>query len=169
MIKTRRLILIRHAKSGWDDPFADDHARTLTPRGHKAAIAIGNWLALNEYRPDVILSSDATRTAQTAQGVLSAFDPAPELKFVPALYHPSPDTICDVAAKEIAQTVAIISHNPGIGMCASDLVQRRPPHHRFGDYPTCATTVIAFPADQFAQRSKGIVVDFIVPSDLIDQ
>ena len=39
-----RLILIRHAKSNWDDPFQDDHARMLNKRGRDAARAIGTWL-----------------------------------------------------------------------------------------------------------------------------
>ena len=38
---TKRLILIRHAKSSWDDPFGDDHARILNTRGQASAAAIG--------------------------------------------------------------------------------------------------------------------------------
>ena len=39
-----RLILIRHAKSSWDDSFQDDHAHILNKRGRDAARAIGTWL-----------------------------------------------------------------------------------------------------------------------------
>lgn len=168
MIATRRLILIRHAKSGWDDPFADDHARTLTERGHTAAKAIGRWLADKGYVPDLILSSDAKRTAQTADGIMASVQEKPQLVFVPKLYHPSPDTITEVAIKHDAPTIAIISHNPGIAMCAAGLLKQRPAHSRFSDYPTCATTVIDFPTDLFAQRGQGTCVDFIVPRDLTD-
>lgn len=168
MTATRRLILIRHAKSGWDDPLADDHARTLTDRGHRAAQAISAWLAQQDYVPDLVLSSDATRTSQTAHHIIDAFHPRPALEFVPALYHPAPDTICDVAAKTAAPTIAIVSHNPGIAMCAAALIAARPAHRGFDDYPTCATTVIDFPTDQFAQRGKGTLVDFVVPRDLTD-
>ena len=52
---TCRLILIRHAKSSWDDPMADDHARVLNGRGRASAAAIGGWLAAKSYLPDVVL------------------------------------------------------------------------------------------------------------------
>ncbi|MEJ6399396.1 SixA phosphatase family protein [Yoonia sp. 208BN28-4] len=168
MTTNRRLILIRHAKSGWDDAFADDHERKLTTRGHTAARAIGEWLSKQAYSPDLILSSDATRTAQTSHDLIEGLGAAPELILVPALYHPSPDTICEVAQKHDAPTIAIVSHNPGTAMCAAGLIKQRPAHHRFSDYPTCATTVIDFPAADFAKRGKGTCIDFIVPRDLTD-
>jgi len=38
---TRRLILMRHAKSSWDHPGLDDHARPLNGRGAASAEALG--------------------------------------------------------------------------------------------------------------------------------
>lgn len=162
---TRRLILIRHAKSGWDDPMADDHERVLTRRGEKAAIAIGRWLQRMGYVPDRILSSDATRTRQTAAHISLGLDPAPPLTFAPALYHAAPDTIFDLVQSETGST-AVIGHNPGIAMLAHGLVRARPKHDRFSDYPTCATTVIDF-ADAIVPGT-GHCIDFIVPRDLTD-
>lgn len=161
-----RLILIRHAKSGWDDPMADDHARDLTDRGRKAASAIGRWLQSSGYRPDVVLCSDAMRTQETASHLLAAFDPPTNLQLVPALYHASPDTVLDQAQRQNAACIAIIGHNPGIGMVAHGVVKERPAHHRFGDYPTCATTVIDF--QHKIALGMGSVVDFVVPRDLTD-
>ena len=63
---TKRLILIRHAKSSWSDPFADDHARVLNKRGIASARAVGAWLAENDYVPQMILCSDSARTQETA-------------------------------------------------------------------------------------------------------
>lgn len=163
---TRRLILIRHAKSGWDDPMADDHARTLTDRGQEAAKAIGAWLEGNGYIPDLILCSDATRTAQTCTHIGRAFTTKPALRFVPALYHAAPDTIAALASAETAPTIAIIGHNPGIGMLAHALVQHRPNHARFSDYPTCATTVIDFADDKWLKIGAGHTTAFVVPRDL---
>ena len=61
---TRRLILMRHAKSSWDNPFAEDHQRPLNGRGKRSAKAIGEWLRAQGYLPDQILSSSATRTRE---------------------------------------------------------------------------------------------------------
>ena len=40
-----RLILMRHAKSSWDDPRIDDFDRPLNARGRASATALGEWLA----------------------------------------------------------------------------------------------------------------------------
>ncbi|MEL6682241.1 MAG: histidine phosphatase family protein [Pseudomonadota bacterium] len=166
---TKRLILIRHAKSSWNDPFADDHARILNKRGRASAQAVGKWLAANCYVPQRILCSDASRTQETAELILPALSPAPELRLTGRLYHAAPDTIIDLIKREVADTVAVIAHNPSIGMLANALVTVPPDHHRFGDYPTCATTVIDFEIDCWPniERRGGSCRDFIVPRDLI--
>ncbi len=145
---------------------ADDHARTLTNRGRKAATAIGDWLRDKGFLPDIVLSSDAARTRETSAYLLAGFDPRPALQFVPILYHASPDTVVDVASGPRADCIAIVGHNPGIGMAAHGLVREKPAHHRFSDYPTCATTVIDF--DGPITPGAGALVDFVVPRDLTD-
>jgi len=160
-----RLILIRHAKSSWDDPFQDDHARVLDKRGRDAARAIGTWLQAKGYEPARVLVSDAARTKETAELVLPCLNGDPFVNYLPKLYHASPDTVLDVAQRANDDCVAIIAHNPGIGMLARALTIKAPDHRRFDDYPTCATTVIDFAGP--VAIGTGIVVDFIVPRDLI--
>ena len=166
---TLRLILIRHAKSNWDDPFDDDHARVLNARGLASATAIGAWMADKGYQPDEILCSDARRTAQTADLIIAALPTTPTLRFMHRLYHAAPDTLMDTIHRESVPTVALIGHNPGIGMLANMLVADAPEHARFTGYPTCATTVIDFDTDNWTamQRHSGTCIDFIVPRDLI--
>ena len=166
---TKRLILIRHAKSGWDDAYADDHARVLNKRGQASATAIGQWMGDKGYLPDVILCSDAMRTEQTAKLILAHLTPRTPLKRSAMLYHAAPDTILDLLQKETADTVAIIAHNPSIGMLANALVRIAPEHHRFSNYPTCATTIIDFDINTWMmmERGSGTCVDFAVPRDLI--
>lgn len=166
---TLRLILIRHAKSSWSDPFADDHARVLNARGQASATAVGSWLARGGYIPDVVLCSDAERTQQTASLIIPALSPAPRLQLSARLYHAAPDTILDTLHRQEAITIAVIGHNPGIGMLANGLVKAAPEHRRFSDYPTCATTVIGFDVDGWSavQPRLGTAIDFTVPRDLI--
>lgn len=160
----KRLILIRHAKSGWDDPMADDHERILTERGCLAANAVGAWLASNGYIPDVMLVSDAARTVETHQCLCAGLGQWPQTTFSPALYHAAPDTILDLVQRQSVQTIAVIGHNPGIAMAAHGLVQQRPEHSRFSDYPTCATTIIDF--DTNIDIGAGRCKDFVVPGDI---
>lgn len=166
---TLRLILIRHAKSSWDDPFGDDHARVLNGRGQASATAIGDWLATQSYIPERVLCSDAARTIETADLIIPKLTPAPKLELSGRIYHASPDTILEMIGQQTVQTLAVIGHNPGIGMLANSLVKAAPKHHRFSDYPTCATTVIDFDVDTWsAVRShSGTTIAFVVPRDLI--
>ena len=160
-----RLILIRHAKSSWDDPFQDDHARVLNKRGRDAARAIGVWLHTKGYAPTCVLVSDAARTLETAALVLPCLDNTPSQHSLSKLYHASPDTILAAVQHRTDACVAVIAHNPSIGMLARALAVAPPDHRRFDDYPTGATTVIDF--DGPVAVGTGTVVDFVVPRDLI--
>ncbi|EBA11945.1 SixA phosphatase family protein [Roseobacter sp. CCS2] len=166
---TLRLILIRHAKSSWSDPFGDDHERTLNKRGRASATAIGEWMAQEGYLPDTVLCSDAARTRETAALILSALDPEPRLQLSGRIYHAAPDTILEMVQKQTDQTIAVVGHNPGIGMLANGLVRSAPDHRRFSDYPTCASTVIDFDIGKWTevQPRTGQCKAFVVPRDLI--
>lgn len=166
---TKRLILIRHAKSSWDAPF-DDHARTLNDRGRDAASAIGTWLRTQHYVPDVIYSSDAARTVETTQRLVTALSASPSIEYLNRMYHGSPAALWNVLRKAQGDTVALVAHNPGIAVFAEDIVAQAPDHPRFMDYPTGATLVCDFPANNWAEAvsRSGQVVDFIVPRDMSD-
>lgn len=166
---TLRLILIRHAKSSWSDPFGDDHERVLNARGRASAEAIGVWMAEQGYVPDLVLCSDAMRTQETANLILPALTPHPKLQLSERIYHASPDTILDLIQQQTEAKIAVIGHNPGIGMLANALVKSAPEHRRFSDYPTCATTVIDFDAAKWSEvrQRSGCFEAFVVPRDLI--
>ncbi len=66
----KTLLLLRHAKSSWNDPSLADHDRPLKKRGRKAAPRMGRWLQENGLRPDCVLCSTATRARETLQLVL---------------------------------------------------------------------------------------------------
>lgn len=163
---TRRLILIRHAKSGWGDIHAADHDRVLTERGAAAARAIGIWLSAQGYIPDLILTSDAMRTLQTTEGLKDGMGQSPATLEVAALYHAAPQTLIDVVRAVRQPCVAVVGHNPGIALTAALLVEDPPAHSRFDDYPTAATTVLDFADDDWCTPGKGKLVQFIVPHDL---
>ena len=61
----KRLILTRHAKSGWENLEHTDFQRTLNERGLEACGLIGHWLSSNNYITKEALSSNETRCIQT--------------------------------------------------------------------------------------------------------
>lgn len=119
-----RLLLLRHAKSSWEDGDLDDHERPLAKRGAKDAPLIGRYMAANGLKPDLVLCSDAVRTRATLTLVLSAMDgPAPRILYEESLYLAPPDRIrARLAEIEDAATVLLVGHNPGLHALALSLV-----------------------------------------------
>ncbi|KAJ7553314.1 hypothetical protein O6H91_06G092600 [Diphasiastrum complanatum] len=62
---TRRLILLRHAKSSWTNRSLRDHERPLSTRGRRAAANIAAKLREKGWIPEIILCSDSIRTRET--------------------------------------------------------------------------------------------------------
>lgn len=159
-----RLILTRHAKSDWVDPSVPDHDRPLNDRGRRSARALGDWLASRGYDPEEVLCSSSRRTAETWDCAADAvFETLPVLRIEPALYHADPATMLRVLQSATASTVMMIGHNPGIAAFAAMLPSRVPLDPQFRSYPTAATLVVDFQADNWAevQPGQGSVRDFV--------
>ncbi|KAG5252359.1 Histidine phosphatase superfamily [Salix suchowensis] len=62
---SRRLILLRHAKSSWDDRSLRDHDRPLSKSGELDAAEVSQKLQQLDWIPQLILSSDALLTKET--------------------------------------------------------------------------------------------------------
>ena len=161
---TRTLILMRHAKSSWDDPLLADKDRSLNPRGQRSARALGDWMRDRGWLPDQVLCSTATRTRETLAGL----GIAGQTDFRDALYHADPKTMLRVLGEASGRTVLMLGHNPGIGELAGALVRSAPDHPRFADYPTGSTLVVQFASPNWDEVTPGTgeAVDFIVPRDL---
>ena len=74
----KTLLLLRHAKSSWDDPSLSDFDRPLAPRGKKDAPLMGKALKERAPSPDLILSSPAARAKATVKAVVKAAE-APDV------------------------------------------------------------------------------------------
>lgn len=166
-----RLILIRHAKSAWDDPMAEDHARVLNERGRKSATALGQWLATNGYLPQLCLCSDAARTRETWERIAAELPQPVRVSHRAELYHAGSQRLLGTLRRATADTVALVAHNPGIGDFANALLRKRPEHPRYPDYPTGATAVIDFDIEDWSDLAlrSGTLADFVVPRDLIEE
>ncbi|WP_224823907.1 histidine phosphatase family protein [Cognatishimia sp. MH4019] len=164
MIKT--LILMRHAKSDWDDPLMPDFERPLNKRGRAAAPAIGNWITAQGLAPDLTLCSSANRTAET--WALTGLEA--DIRFEKRLYHATADMMLSVLQEAAGDTVMMIGHNPGIADFAERLVKTPPTHPDFWRYPTAATLIATLDISDWiqAQFAQATAQTFIVPRDLTD-
>ena len=118
---TRRLILLRHAKSDWPD--VPDHDRPLAKRGRRDAPRIGRWLHEHGYQPDVAVVSTAARTRQTWDLVAPELGGSPAVRFEPRAYAASALTLLYLAQElpERYRTALLIAHNPGLSELATSL------------------------------------------------
>ena len=167
---SRTLILTRHAKSSWSDGSIDDFDRPLNGRGRKSAQAIGDWLAATGNVPDEVIVSGARRTVDTWAGIAPRLPVVAQMRSSPAIYHGSADTMLSVLRGAHAPVTLMIGHNPGLAEFAQRIVRAPHDHPRFADFPTCATAVIGFDADDWSSVGwgEGEVLDFVVPRDLME-
>jgi len=115
MTVTRRLILLRHAKSSHAHR-QPDHERPLNDRGRRDAPRVGAELARLGWTPDLVISSDATRTRQTWKGISGPLGfPEDGATFTSSLYLTGIDEIRACAAQwpDGAKTVLCLGHNFG--------------------------------------------------------
>jgi phosphohistidine phosphatase len=168
----RQLLLLRHAKSSWDDPRLSDHGRPLSRRGRQAAAEMREAMLNLGLSPDVVLVSSARRTLQTLEALL----PWPETPIVEpmdALYLATAPQMLRIlnGVAETVRSVLLIGHNPGLHELAQMLVgSARDPADAArlaAHYPTAALAEFTVPG---AWRTLGPggarLVRFLCPRDL---
>lgn len=109
------LILWRHAEAELGEP---DEGRALTPKGHKQAGKIAEWLDRNLPESCRILVSPATRTVQTAEALARRYKIHADL---------APDKTADDLLRaanwpESREPVLIVGHQPTLGLVAARLI-----------------------------------------------
>jgi phosphohistidine phosphatase len=171
----RQLLLLRHAKSSWDDPSLSDHARPLNPRGRRAGAAMGAAIRELGLRPDVVLVSSARRTLQTLDLIRPALEAGTLIEPMDAIYLAPWQSLLALLreAPETAGSVMIIGHNPGLHDLALALLGDTGPAPE-GDtrrlvegYPTGALAEFAIAAPwRGLAAGGGRLVRFLMPRDL---
>ncbi len=111
----RQLLLLRHAKSIWDEPGLPDHARPLSPRGRRAAVAMAQAMRELGLAPDIVFVSSSRRTLQTMQA-MTPFEDAPLIEPMDTLYLAPWERLLEVihTVPETARGLLLIGHNPGL-------------------------------------------------------
>lgn len=111
------LLLIRHAKSSWDDPQVDDHDRPLNERGLRNAPEMGKRIRDCGVSLDALISSTAMRARTTAEIIARSIDwPIKRISFDSNLYHASATELQNYVGSlsNDFSGVALFGHNPGM-------------------------------------------------------
>ena len=111
----KRLLIMRHAKSSWKEPDVTDHERPLKKRGKDDAHRMGKLLRSKKIVPEMIISSTAQRSRETAELLAESMKFKEAIIYSDALYMAEPsDILAEIAHHATKQkTVMVIGHNPG--------------------------------------------------------
>ena len=173
----KTLTLLRHAKSGYDDPLLRDFDRPLNDRGRRAAMAIGKWLraaqdsgAMPDF--DHVAASPAVRCRQTIDGVETGMKARLAPIYEQRIYLSSSATLVELIAGFAAHHdhALLVGHNPGLEDLLLELV---PPGNGKRDeaelkYPTATLARLDLDIERWAQVDGGraALTHFIRPRDL---
>lgn len=145
----KTLLIIRHAKSSWDNAHLNDMDRPLNDRGKHDAPAMARRLIEANIRIDLFVSSPAKRAKNTAEIFIREFRrKESEILFVPDLYHASVQTFKEVVSglDDTCGSAAIFSHNPGITAFVNTLTTVR-----LDNMPTCGIFAVTGMADSWKE------------------
>ena len=118
---TRRIVIMRHAKSSWEDPNLSDHERPLNDRGRRDAPRVADELNDRGWVPDLILVSSSKRTKQTLDGMSHRFGSIPS-QVRKGIYHATVhDLLLELEGMVDDGTTMILGHNPGSEMLINHL------------------------------------------------
>ncbi|MBA2561320.1 MAG: histidine phosphatase family protein [Chitinophagaceae bacterium] len=137
----KTLILIRHAKSSWDDPTLPDFDRPLNDRGKKDVPKMAKRLADKKVNIDAFISSPAKRAKKTTEIFIKEFDrDESDIILFPSLYHADVKDFYEAISvvDDKFKSIAVFSHNPGITSFANTLVEKA----QIDNMPTCSVFAV---------------------------
>jgi phosphohistidine phosphatase len=146
----RKLFIIRHGKSSWDNEGLDDIDRPLAERGTRNAETMARRMKDLALVPDLIFTSPASRALNTAliMSRVWGLDPS-SLQIYDDLYMAYVSEITGVIgnAPEEVSNLAIFGHNPTFTLYANTLLP-----DPLDNLPTAGVVIVTLASDSW----KGI-------------
>ena len=170
----KKLTLLRHAKSGWDDPVARDFDRPLNARGRRGARTMGRYMREERLEFDHVIASPAARVVETLDDLWEGYGRSLSPQLDKRVYLASAVTLLDIVheAPDAVESILLCGHNPGM----EDMVLMLVPD-RAGDesrdsveekFPTAALAELRFDVAHWAdvKPGGGQLARFVRPRDL---
>ncbi len=162
----KEIILVRHAKSDWGTEFLKDIDRHLNERGYRDAYLLSEWYLKNKNKPQLILSSSATRALSTA--LIFARNLSIDLKnfkLEDKIYEASTDKLLGVIREQdnSIDSLMLFGHSPGM----PDLCNIFSDDLFFDDIPTCGIVSYSFSVKNWSavEPKKGKLNFYQFPKD----
>lgn len=169
----KTLTLLRHAKSGWDDPVSRDFDRPLNPKGQRAAAMMGRHMKSLGLEFDAVAASPAVRVKETLAQIESGYGSELAPAWDQRLYLASAATLLDLVHElpDGADRVLLTGHNPGLEELVLLLVpdDRNPARDDVEiKFPTASLAEMRFAVDSWEKIKPNAaeLVRFVRPRDL---
>jgi phosphohistidine phosphatase len=166
----KRLYLLRHAKSSWENPALADHDRPLSTRGHRASSVMAEHLRSQRIAPALVLCSSAARTRETLERIRPSLGEGVEVRIEDGIYGATANDLLDLlhGVAPGAESVMVIGHNPALQELALTLAARGPELERLSEkFPTAALATLTF-GGGWEELSGGAaqLMSFVTPREL---
>ncbi len=169
----KTVLLLRHAKSSWDNPRLTDFERPLAPRGRKAAPRMGRFMFRNGLVPDRVLCSGARRAVETLELASETWEESVQREIRDEIYHGSTGSLLEMihGLPPEETSVLLVGHNPTFEDFAHLLAgsgEELALHELGLKYPTGALAILDFDIDDWEEvgAGRGFLRGFIRPRTL---
>ncbi|MEO6220529.1 MAG: phosphoglycerate mutase family protein [Ginsengibacter sp.] len=132
----KTLLLVRHAKSSWDNLTLSDFERPLNNRGNLDAPLMAKRIKDKKVEIECFVSSPAKRAKKTAKIFMEVYDKHKKnLVLLPSLYEASVMNFHTAveSMEDKYDNIAVFSHNPSITDFANSLTD-----YKVDNMPTCS-------------------------------
>lgn len=150
----KNLLLIRHAKSSWDNPDLDDKERPLNERGLNDAPLMVNILKNYNIVFDKIFCSTALRAKMTLEIFAKSLNiDSQKIVFTDELYNASRREILNFLKQldNKFDNVAVVGHNPGLTDLAHFLL-----YDFLNTLSTCSMLYIELEINKWSDLKSGM-------------
>lgn len=163
---SKTVMIMRHAKSSWENSSAGDHERGLIDKGIIRTKKVAEFMIVNNIIPQLLLSSTAKRAIETAKIIAKSISyEKDKIILSKKLYLSYTDDVFDELFEidNKINSVMVFGHNP----CFTDLVNMFV-KKQIDNLPTSGMAVIEFKTDKWEEipNSKFSVKHLIFPSKL---
>lgn len=153
----KTLLILRHAKSSWDNAQLTDYERPLNKRGKQDAPRMGKLLREQDLAPDLIITSSAERALATAEAVALASGYEQEIRATRSFYHADPAAYIEALRQldDSLERVMVVGHNPGMEELVEELTGS------WETFPTAALAQVALSIAHWRELDEGTTGELV--------